>query len=466
VPLLRAERCVCAVWFLLLPWLGACAGYAETTAQARQYYYGGNYAQAVEHLDRLLGGEGRDKDRPLLLMERASAHLAAGSYELAVQDLVQADAELEVMDFTSDPAQIGRYLFSEDSGLYRGPPHEKILIPTFASIALGTMGDTQRSRTASNAAHSQLVRFGADEPQSPYFSPLSYYLLGLNAELVGDTQRAFSAYQQAASSSRSGFLDAVLLRLAEHNARRFGGHWTREYRNRAQRTRGRGAGAEKALGSNEGEIVVFVLAGRAPIRAEEKRRMSSQQHSMFLAQAMSALTRDYPQVNAYEASQQIASETLLPMSGLQMRRSRYSGAKLLLAGSPAVPCERVLPVGEHVRSWFEENRDAQITAAITRFATRVAARVGAYLAARQQYSEGVALLLGLLVGEGMRAADVPDTRCWALLPDNILVGRVRARAGDVALQIQLTGRGGNRVLTRQLSVTPGKIRFAVVVAPE
>jgi hypothetical protein len=66
----------------------------------------------------------------------------------------------------------------------------------------------------------------------------------------------------------------------------------------------------------------------------------------------------------------------------------------------------------------------------------------------------------------MRAADVPDTRCWALLPDNILVGRVRARAGDVALQIQLTGRGGNRVLTRQLSVTPGKIRFAVVVAPE
>jgi hypothetical protein len=449
---------------LSLALLGAagCVGYAESTRAARGAYYAGDYPRAEQLLSELLAGEGREKDGPLLLLERAMVHLAAGRYEAAARDLLAADEQLEVMDFTSDPEQIGRYLFSEDSGLYRGPPHEKILIPTLNSIALAALGDLPRAKTAANAAYSQVVRFEELRPDLRFPSPLALILVGIAAELDGDTQRAFSAFRQAYELRPIRSLEPVLGRLLAENARSFGGHWVRDYQQRPAAWQ-----EPPPVAEDQGELIVVVLNGKAPVREASELRMTQQQRAEFVAMSMTSLATENPEVDMVEAQARFEQQSLLPMAVLQPRPSRYSGGAVEVPGQGSFELENVLPVGEQVADWYRANEGTMLAAALSRLAVKVAARVGTYLATKKQTGdELMAWIASSLAGAALDAVDTPDTRCWALLPDEVLFQRRTVPAGTVALTLRLAGSGGDWSVTRTVEVAPGGLAFVVEVVPD
>jgi hypothetical protein len=126
---------VLAACFALLT---GCGGYAASSEVFRRSMTAGQPEQALaavnlaldvpkaEDLPKKTGG-----DNTLLLLERATILQALGRSDLSSRDFETADKNLEVIDFTSDTAgDIGKWVFSDDSGVYRTPPYEKLLVNT------------------------------------------------------------------------------------------------------------------------------------------------------------------------------------------------------------------------------------------------------------------------------------------------------------------------------------------------
>jgi hypothetical protein len=111
-------------------------------------------------------------DNALLLLERATILQAMGRHDLSARDFETADKNIEVIDFTSDTAgDIGKWVFSDDSGVYRTPPHEKLLINTLNLINYLVRGDA-------NGAKIEARRFQINDK---YFKDKSTKSAGLMA---------------------------------------------------------------------------------------------------------------------------------------------------------------------------------------------------------------------------------------------------------------------------------------------
>ena len=245
--------------------LAACASHAAVTQAPSDAYYAHDFERSLALWTKLLDEGVRPDDAPLFLLERGIVNLAAGRYEAAAEDLVAGDQRLEILDFSGNPGEVGKYLFSEDSGLYRGPPHEKILVPTLVALACAAAGDDERASAAANAAYSQLVRFEHFEKGAAFPSPLANLLVGICAERRGDTQAAYTAYETAYALQPLASLRPVLARVLDANVQRFGGHWVEK--------RGTcGWGEPESPGEGDGELIVVLLNGRAPIRAGSSTR--------------------------------------------------------------------------------------------------------------------------------------------------------------------------------------------------
>jgi hypothetical protein len=439
-----------------------CQSYTEATAQARDAYYSKDYDRSLSLWTEACDAGLRGNDAPLLLLERGMVHLAAGRYAEAARDLLTGDQRLEILDFSGNPGEVGKYLFSEDSGLYRGPPHEKILAPTLTSLAWAAAGDDQKARTAANAAYSQAVRFEQFDAGGEHHAPLVYILVGIWAERDGDTQSAYTAYEAACSRQPIPSLAPALARLLDENARRFGGHWLQK------RAAGNGpADPPPPLAADHGEVVVVVLNGRAPIRAGSAIELNQAQRRFLREDSLPRIKAGYPKADLREAQQLIGRQHELPMAVIARRPSRFVAGSARVAGSALVRLEEVLDVERQVEAWDGVTSGARTAAALSRMAIRMAVRIGTYLTVKKETQDSLmALLAATFTGAALDAVDTPDTRCWTLLPKQVLFERCPLPAGRQPVEVVMTGPGGEISLLREVEVKPGGVTFAVFVVPD
>jgi len=448
-------------WLCLLLLTSSCATYTELTQEARDAYYSKDFEASNQLWADLLDHDDAGDDAPLLLLERGMVRLAMGRYADAAKDLLAADERLEVLDFTSNPSEVGKYLFSEDSGLYRGPPYEKILAPTLISLSYAAIGDEEQTRTAANAAQSQVIRFERLDPNAQFPSPLADILFGLGAEATGDTQSAYTAFEKANRVHELAQLRPVMLRLLETNAKRFGDHWVEDFAKAKARW-----GEPVPLAENEGEFVVVVLNGRAPIKVGTRVELSEAQRSSLMEQSMTEIRVNHAGTDSNQASAIIARQSDLPMAILTPRPSRYSSAVAQLPDGRTLALEEVLDIDGQVTAYYNSIKGKLVAAALSRMAVRMAARVATYIAVRQRTDDGwVAFLAAVAAGKILEAADTPDTRCWTLLPKGILMLRGALPAGERELPITMSGQPGvaSKTLKLTVNIVPGKVAYAVVV---
>ena len=198
-----------------------CADHASHTLRARTALDSGQGDQAVAALNKELGVDRPEdvppkveSDKVLFLLDRAMVLSQLEKYNLVSRDLEIADKSLEILDFkrgTQD--EIAKYLFSDESGPYRAPAYENLLVNTINMESYLARGDLSGARIEARRL-SVLERFfrDTDDPGEKLMGP-GDYLAGFIFEKSGQPQEALRYYDGALSLGSYDSLAEPVARL-------------------------------------------------------------------------------------------------------------------------------------------------------------------------------------------------------------------------------------------------------------
>src|SRR5262249_24263391 len=140
----RALGRLSALAFGVVPTLLALAGagHSEKTLEARDALDRGDGKTALSLINEELKVKSASElpkdtsgDHALLVLDRALILQQIADYKNSSRDLEIADKQIQLLDFSKSALEdIGKYLFSDDTGGYRAPPYEKLLINTMNMV--------------------------------------------------------------------------------------------------------------------------------------------------------------------------------------------------------------------------------------------------------------------------------------------------------------------------------------------
>jgi len=191
---------------LVLGVLGVgCAGHSAHTAEARSALDAGDPAKALESYNRELKVKS-GKDLPdklsgknaLYILDRSMIQQQLTNFELSSRDLELADKQVEMLDLKrSTVDDIGKYMFSDDTGPYKAPPYEKLLINTMNMV--NYLARHQLSGAKVEARRFSILQdyLERSEYVAPSMGAPGAYLAGFIFEKAGDPNLALRYYDQA-----------------------------------------------------------------------------------------------------------------------------------------------------------------------------------------------------------------------------------------------------------------------------
>ena len=411
---------------VLLAWLclAGCASHSDHTLAIRNALDAGKPAEALELVNEQMEVDGAkelpaqtDGENALFLLDRAMILQQLSRQELSSRDLEIADKEIDLLDLSRNAAhEIGKYLFSDDSGPYKAPAYEKLLINTMNMLNYLVRGDLNGARIEARRL-SVMQNYFADHPdEGRALSGPGSYLAGFTFEKSGKPDEALLHYDEALAFGAFPSLAEPVKRLLDKGGRR------------SPRLTSIAEQAAPSAENADAEILVVLNFGRVP--AKIAKRVPIGLALTYASGAISPADRDKAN---YLAAQGLVTWVNYPELGKP--RGSYDTPGFSLNGS-WVKLEGALAVDQAAKETWERAKGAVIAAAITRMLTRVVAGE----AARQASKDGVVgALLSLGVQATLTATDTPDTRSWATLPARIAIGRVRVPAGTY--NVELVARG-------------------------
>lgn len=433
-------RALC-LGLLALALVSGCGGYASTSEAFRKTMTAGRPEQALAAVNKAMDVS-RAEDLPketsgdnaLLLLERATILQAMGRNDLSARDFQTADKNIEVIDFTSDTAgSIGKWVYSDDAGVYRTPPHEKLLINTLNLINYLVRADVSGAKVEARRFQVNQKYFKGKEgdgvDRGAAMMALSSFLAGFAFEMDANPQEAMRYYADAAESGGVPGLPDAARRLAARTG--------------VTDDRLKDVLATPATlapdDAQQGEVLVVVQVGMAPYKFPER---------LPIGAAVVIATAPGPGARLSPAEQRRANEFAL--KGLlkwvnfpRMKRStksRWSNVAVTLDDKTPVPGGEALDIEERVIKTFEAIEGSIVASAIVRMITRAVAGEATNAVARKASGSGaVGLLAGLVLEGAMTAADTPDTRSWVTLPSRIFVARTRVAPGRHTLNVRMGG---------------------------
>ncbi|MDH5671005.1 MAG: hypothetical protein OEZ06_02590 [Myxococcales bacterium] len=426
---------------LLLTGLSACAGHAERTRGARSALDAGHPKAALAMLNEELEVQ-RAEDLPseiagdqiLLVLDRAVVLQQLGRFELSSRDLQTADKQIEVLDFSgSSLDDIGRYMFSDDSGPYRAPAYEKLLINTLNMMNYLARGDLGGARVEARR-FATMQKFIADSgDHAASLSGPGSYLAGFIFEKSGRSGEALRYYDEALGQGTYASLADPVRRLGAKDS-----YSSPRLRSLLEQHPA-SAPAEGSADGEMGEILVIVNYGRVPAKVAKRVPIG-------LALTIAATHMSPAQHNKanYLAAQGLVTWVNYPALGKP--RGEYDVPEFYLGGRQ-LPLEGMLAVDLQARQAWKQTEGAVVASAITRMITRI---VTGETARRASGGGTLGALISLGTQATMTATDTPDTRSWAALPARIAFGRVRVPPGIH----QITLRAGGFQKTQRVKVTP------------
>ena len=428
--------------------LQGCATYSDNTAAARALAAQGQYDEAVNKLAPLLGVDDPHEhpdqfksDRALVLLERAMLHQARGDYEGSREDLLVADKQLELLDFTNTVAtDIASYIYSDSSSPYKISPVERLSLNAINMLNFLAVGDLSGARVEAKR-FTVIRKFLQDTNPDHAHGAIGSYLAGFVHERLGETGPALRHYDEALEGGRIPSLEGPVARLAQRAS-----------------FRGRNVKALLESGAEPdsddgGDILVVVGLGRVPYKVPER---------MPIGAAIGIVAADISgdlDVLSRSAFKVVIFPDLVPAVG------SYANAQTRIDGQ-LVTLDPVTNIGAELVREYAEIKPRIIAAAVTRMISRAVVAEGARQAGREIAGKdsGAAAVAGLLtsfVAEGLLvAADKPDTRSWTLLPEKVYVSRARVPAGVHQVDVNLGGAIG---AAQQFSVDVPEGGYALIV---
>lgn len=423
----RWSLAVCAAASLFA---AGCAGHSDHTREARNALDRHDPKKALElynkQLDVSSGSElpkKVDGDNAVLLLDRSQISAQLGSYKDTSQDLQTADKQVEMLDFSrSTLDEIGRYMFSDDTGPYKAKPFEKLLINTLNMVSYLARGELGGAKIEARrlAVMQKYLSQVEDDPAATLLGPGSY-LAGFVFEQARDHDEALHYYDEALKFAQYDSLAEPIRREAEYSS----------YRS-PRITPIVTAGKATPVDANSGELLVVIEYGRVPA-------LKAERVPIGLALTYAGVFMN-PSQN--QAARRMAGQGLVTWVNYPALESgpRSYGPPSVLVDQKAVNVDAITDVDGLVRAAYEKAKGPIIASALTRMITRGAIGAGAGVAAGRGSGESA---IGMLVALGTQAAlsayDTPDTRSWATLPARIGLARMRLPAGRHSVRVAALG---------------------------
>lgn len=408
----------------------ACSSHSDHTRDARNALDRHDPKKALELYNKQLevssGSElpkKVDGDNAVLLLDRSMISTQLGAYKDASQDLQTADKQVEMLDFSrSTLDEIGRYMFSDDTGPYKAKPFEKLLINTMNMITYLARGELGGAKIEARrlAVMQKYLSQVEDDPGAALLGPGSY-LAGFVFEQAREHDAALRYYDEALKFADYDSLAEPIRREAELSS----------YRSPRLKTI---LEASKAapVDANSGEILVVIEYGRVPALKAERMPVG-------LALTYAGV---YMNPSQNMAARRLAGQGLVTWVNyptLESGPRSYAPPSVLVDQRP-LAVDAITDVDGLVRTAFEKAKGPIVASALTRMVTRGALGAGAGVAAGRGSDSG---LVGMLVALGTQAAlsayDTPDTRSWATLPARIGIARMRVPAGRHSVRVAALG---------------------------
>lgn len=426
----------------------ACAGHSARTVEARRALdrHDAKTALALYNKELQVSSGGElpktvSGDNALLLLDRSTILQEAQQYQNSSRDLETADKEVEMLDFSRSTAhEIGRYLFSDNTGPYKARPFEKLLVNTINMVNYLAQGNAAGAKVEARRLAVMQKYLGESEkgdPSAQLLGPGSY-LAGFVFERMGDLDEALRYYDEALKATPYVTLEEPVRRLSEYSG-------YSSPRIKAIVEKGKAGPYDK----DDGDLLVVVSYGRVPA-------LQAIRLPVGLALTAAAYHLD---PGAQQAARRLAGQGLVTWvnyPGLEQRVRTYGTPTVFVDGATA-SIDTITHVDELVRAAYEKAKGPMIASAITRLITRGAAGAGIGVAAGKASGNGaVGMLASLVTQATLTAVDTPDTRSWATLPARIAISRLRLPAGKHTVRMMVQG------VLREETVDIPKSGFAVV----
>ena len=426
-----------------------CAGHESRVRSALEALDRGDPDQAIAELNQELDVPSAEVlppmegDNALLLLDRATILQSTRRYQLSQRDFGAADQAIEVLDLSRDAADdIGKYLFSDDSGPYKAPPFEKLLVNSFNMMNYLARRDVSGAKVEARRL-AVMQRYLEEKEEVTSLIGLGSYLAGFAFEKSGNYDEAMNYYEDALAYASYPSLRDPLRVLTGGEPRS----------KRIDELVADAGPLESTAKTGEAELIVVVGYGRVP--QKEPVRIPIGLALTLVAGSISP--HDAAQANELAAKGLV---TWINFPRLSKARGRYSIPQLWIDGR-AEPIDHALDIEAEVRREWDEHEGTVILAAITRMIARVVAGEAVQAATSAATDEGIiGLLAGLATSATLAAADTPDTRSWSTLPSNVAVSRLRLPPGSHEVVVEARG------VTRryQVTVQPRDWAFVVMTA--
>jgi tetratricopeptide (TPR) repeat protein len=424
---------------LAAPALVACASHSDKTQEIRSALDAGNPRAALSLLNEQLDTKSEKElpentggEKALFLLDRAMVLQQLQIYKLSSRDLEVSDKQVEMLDFSHNAGHdIGKYIFSDDTGPYRAPPYEKLMINTMNMVNYLAVGDLQGARVEARRLSVMQKYFKDHDPQNSLSAPGSY-LAGFTFEKSGQLDEALRYYDEALQYGDYKSLSEPIRRLLPRSS---------VSSPRLKKAAGIVDGATPPAPANDaeqGELLVIVSYGRVPSKIARRIPIG-----LALTYASGALSpNDAAQANSL-AAQGLVTWVNFPELGRP--RGQYDLPWFRLDGKE-LPLEGIVAVDQEAKRAWDQNKGTVVASAITRMITRIIAGKGVQAAAGDDHPIA-GLLLGLATQATLTATDTPDTRSWEMLPARMAFWRVMLPPGMRTVQLRARGAQTEKKVT-------------------
>ena len=409
---LLAVRWPVALGALTLLLTGCAGDYVARTAGYRHAYESYQYAPAIQGFDNEIKS-GPQIDQLLSLMDEGMVLHAAGKFDESIKVLAQADKLSERLDFVSVTEEAKVLISSERERAYRGEDFEKLMISTLQALNYGQLGEDEDALVEVRRVNERMQRM-INEEKKPYEQlAVARYLAAVLWEDQGHADDAFIDYMAANRLAGDlGSLAEPLVRLAKETGR---DQALRELRRQypwAQPT---------PLGQDEGQILVVLEAGKAPVKTNGTRTGGPKAEVIAVP-----VFRDRPW---------------------------NRDAQVILDGDQgtALRPTTVTSLEQVAKIHLDYRVDGLIARQFGALALRAGIAAGAGAATK---SEAV----GILTFLALSFVNQPDLRSWMSLPAEFQLARYRVPAGVHRLTV-IAGGGAREV---QLDVRPRRVTLVVL----
>lgn len=423
---------------------GGCATYTDRLAAATQAAAVGDYEAAINALDRVIGVSSAAElpdtwgaDRALATLERGVLQQSLERYADAARDLSAAEAELELIDLSTDPiGTLAGYLYSDSAVPYAALPAERLALNPINSLNYLARGDLSGAAVEARRFQSMREYLESERIDDHGVAALGAYLAGFVFERLGESDRALRYYEEAMARAALSTLTPAVFELAARAAYR-GPHIDALL----------SAFTPPPAAPDDGEVLVVVAVGRVPYKVPERIPVGA---AIGIAGALA--TDDFRWLSRSAGKVVVYPQLVDAPDRL--------GVPRVMVGAGPVEADMLVDLGAAVWREYDTMKPMIMAAALTRMAARAGVAEGVR-AGVQGENRTLADVLALLVEGLLVAADRPDTRSWTMAPRRVYVARTRVAPGRHEVAIEF-GSGG----ARRTEVEVAKRGFAVVVVTE